>query len=81
MNTRATKEPGIAFYAGARKLETGAGKRVAMMFGDSGLKCRTVYLENCVFSEPKMRSLMGKVCNELLDNSYSPTARASRGEL
>jgi cysteine synthase B len=71
-----------AVYAGSRKVETGAGKRVVMMFGDSGLKYRTVYLENGVFSDPEMRSLMEKKAyNELLDNSYSPAARASRGEL
>jgi hypothetical protein len=71
-----------AVYAGSRKLETKPGRRVVMMFGDSGLKYRTVYLENGVFSHPKMRSLMEKKAfNELLDNSYSPAARTSRGEL
>lgn len=53
-----------------------------MIFGDSGLKSRTVYLENGLFGEPEMRSLMGKkIYNGLLGNSYRPAARASRGEL
>jgi cysteine synthase B len=71
-----------AVYSGARKLQTEPGQRVVMMFGDSGLKYRTVYLENGVFSVSEMGSLMEKKpYNELLENSYSPASRAFRGEL
>jgi hypothetical protein len=52
-----------------------------MMFGDSGLKYRTAYLENGVFTGAEIRSVMEKKAfDELFDNSYSPAARASRGE-
>jgi cysteine synthase B len=71
-----------AVYAATRKLGIGAGERAVIVFGDSGLKYRSVYRENGVFTDAEMAKLMaGGSFNELLDNSLSPAARMTRGEL
>ncbi|HVP24152.1 MAG TPA: cysteine synthase family protein [Conexivisphaerales archaeon] len=71
-----------AVFAAHLKSPELKGGRVVMMFGDSGLKYRTVYRENGVFSDAEMDALQGTgPFSELAYNSNSPASRAFRGEI
>ncbi len=71
-----------AVYGALSKVQGLRGKRVVVMFGDSGLKYRSVYRENGVFTDGQMGALLhsGRF-SEFVDNPNSPASRSVRGEL
>jgi cysteine synthase B len=69
-----------AVYAAVERLEDSLrGKRVVVMFADSGLKYRSVYFDNDVFTQREMDAIVQRArFSELKENSANPAIRLAR---